>query len=140
MYAEWKRLLLQDKTARVRGGFFDNLDRLCFLHKHVPFGDNRYSNGHRDNACSLHSPPITLPVLVGPPPTIYIGMYRDISVCRYLPIFTDIPDISTDIYRYLPIFLIFLPIFTDIYRYSCYCNRYSPIFTDISDILLMSPI
>ena len=44
---------------------------------------------------------------------IYIGIYRDISVYRYLPIFTDI-------YRYLPIFYRYLPIFTDIsdiYRY-----------------------
>ena len=42
-------------------------------------------------------------------------------IYRYLPIFTDITDIYTDIYRYLPIFL---PIFTDIYRYFRYLSIY----------------
>ena len=73
---------------------------------------------------------------IGPP-----VINRCADICRYLPMFpkfTDIPDISTDIYRYSLIFSIFLPILTDIdrysryfyrfYRYSWYCNRYSPIF------------
>ena len=74
-------------------------------------------------------------------PTSYWGTpYRspcDKSVCRYMPIFTNVPKIyrySRYFYRYLPIFTDILDISTDIDRYWPIFSIFLPIFTDIPDI------